>query len=153
MMNPLTETWLINHRINLYLLDSIAEEHLADTAAGGKGRTVGEQLAHLHNVRLMWLKATNPDLLEGLEKIEKVVITKALLQENLSKSADAIAKLLAPLAPGDKVKNFKPHALAFVGYLTAHEAHHRGQMMLCLKQSGHPADKKTAFGIWEWGVR
>jgi hypothetical protein len=37
--------------------------------------------------------------------------------------------------------------------LIAHEAHHRGQMLLLARQLGHPVDKSTSFGMWEWGVR
>ncbi len=54
---------------------------------------------------------------------------------------------------GDKVKGFNPHATAFLGYLISHESHHRGQIGWTLKQSGRPFDQKTAFGLWEWGVR
>ena len=64
------ETWDTHNRINLYLLDAIEPAHLTSQLAS-KGRNVGEQFAHLHNVRLMWLKASAPDLMKGLSKIEK----------------------------------------------------------------------------------
>lgn len=151
-MHPLTETWHINNRVNLYLLEAIDEAHLSDIAAS-KGRNVGEQFAHLHNVRLMWLKSAQPDLLALAEKIEKENISKILLQEQLQKSGDTIAQLFELGVEAGRIKGFKPHPTAFLGYLIAHEAHHRGQIALCLKQSGHPLDKKISFGLWEWGSR
>ncbi|MEA2206449.1 MAG: hypothetical protein QOE77_3225 [Blastocatellia bacterium] len=148
------ETWNIDARINLYLLDSIAPPALL-TYSASKGRSVGEQFAHIHNVRLMWLKAAAPELLKGLAKIENPQAKdKKLLQKSLADSAQAIATLLGQsLATGGKIKGFKPHATAFLGYLISHESHHRGQIMLALKQAGHPVDKKIQYGIWEWGVR
>jgi uncharacterized damage-inducible protein DinB len=152
-MQSFTETWEIHNRINIYLLEAIDEAHLKDTAAG-KGRNVGEQLAHIHNVRLMWLKAAMPALLDGLIKLEKEQpATKEILKEELEKSAIAIAKLLEIGFETGKIKGFKPHAAAFLGYLISHESHHRGQIMLCLKLSGHPVDKKVQYGLWEWGSR
>ncbi|MFN2511091.1 MAG: DinB family protein [Pyrinomonadaceae bacterium] len=50
------EAWDIHNRVNLYVLEAIDPEHLKDVSAS-KGRTVGEQFAHIHNVRLMWLKS------------------------------------------------------------------------------------------------
>ena len=149
----LTETWQVNNRINLYLLDAIPDEHLAD-ALVSKGRNVGEQFAHIHNVRLMWLKAALPDALRGLSKIEKGVSGKPLLLDSLTNSAVAIEQLLTfAIENGGRVKGFKPHVTAFLGYLTAHDAHHRSQIIIALKQSGHPLDKKVLYGIWEWGSR
>jgi len=152
--NQLLETWQIHDRINLYLLDSIDAADL-DSHSASKGRSVGEQFAHVHNVRLMWLKAAAPDLLKGLDKVEKEAASdKKLLAKSLRDSAKAVGLLLEQSAAnGGKVKGFKPHAAAFLGYLISHESHHRGQIMLSLKQSGKPVDKKTAYGIWEWGVR
>jgi uncharacterized damage-inducible protein DinB len=152
--NPLTETWAIHDRINRYLLAAIPQEALGATL-NGKGRTIHDQFAHIHNVRLMWLKSASPALLEGLEKIEtKTLGNKEKLESALEASAKAIGELFTKAqAEGGKVKGFKPHATAFLGYLISHESHHRGQIGWTLKHSGHPLDQKTAFGLWEWGVR
>jgi len=75
-------------------------------------------------------------------------------RQRAGNSGQAIASLLQKaLAAGGKVKGFKPHAVAFLGYLISHESHHRGQIGWTLKNTGHPLDQKTAYGLWEWGVR
>jgi uncharacterized damage-inducible protein DinB len=63
------------------------------------------------------------------------------------------ALLKTSLENGGRIKGFKPHITAFLGYVLAHESHHRGQIALSLKQSGHPLEKKVGYGMWEWGVR
>ena len=154
MEDQLVETWNIHDRIHRYLLDAIPPEALGCVSAS-KGRTVAEQLAHVHNVRLMWLGSAAPELLEGLQKIEKgMAMDKEALATALTASGKAVEALLRKsFAGGGRIKGFKPHAAAFLGYLISHESHHRGQIVLTLKQAGHPIDKKTAYGIWEWGVR
>lgn len=154
MEEQIVDTWRIHNRINLYVLDAIVPE-APDDGAVTRGRSVGEQFAHMHNVRLMWLQSGMPALLSGVSKIEKMDANdKSLLRRSLEASGEAIATMIAgALASGGKVKGFKPHATAFLGYLIAHESHHRGQIMLRLKASGHPVDKKISYGMWEWGVR
>ncbi len=153
MADPLIDTWQIHDRINLYMLDAIPETALSDIAAS-KGRTVGEHFAHMHAVRLMWLKVASPELCAAQQKLENATLTKVNLSQALTESSTAVTTLLeSALANGGKVKGFKPHATAFCGYLISHESHHRGQIALALKQSGHPLDKKIAYGIWEWGSR
>lgn len=150
----LVDTWQIHNRIMVYVLDAVAPAALGSRLAG-KGRSVGEQFAHLHNVRLMWLRSAAPELLTGLTKIEKAeAIDKEHLHAALTASGEAIAALLRQvLATGGKIKGFRPHASAFLGYLVAHESYHQGEIGLILGQAGLPLDKTVAYGMWEWGVR
>ncbi len=152
--NQILETWDIHNRINLYLLDSIAPESFASTSAS-KGRSVGEQFAHIHNARLLWLKQAAPEIIGELAKIEKERASgKQMLRASIESSGNAIRALLSKaIESGGKVKGFKPHVAAYLGYLISHESHHRGQIVMTLKQVGYPVDRKVLFGLWEWGVR
>ena len=153
LIDQILETWAINNRINLYILDALPSEALAGKPAS-RGRSVGEIFAHIHNARLLWLKAAAPDLMPGLAKIEKEAAgDKEQLRTALEASGQAMAELLrAGLASG-RVKGFKPHPVAFLGYLIAHDAHHRGEIQLTLTQAGHQLDDRIGYGLWEWGVR
>ena len=152
--NDVLQTWEIHNRINLYFLKAIELSQLKDTSAA-KGRNVGEQIAHIHNVRLMWLKSAAPELLDNLENISKDdALDKNLLTRGLTDSGKAIKQLIQQsLASGGKIKGFKPHVTAFLGYLISHESHHRAQIVISLKENGHPLDKKVLYGIWEWGTK
>ena len=155
MDTQILDTWRIHNRINLYLLDAVAPEALQGMPAGIKGRSVGEAFAHMHNVRLTWLQAAAPDLMPGLTKLEKTEApNKEALQQALTASGEAMETLLQTgMSAGGKIKGFKPHAVAFMGYMESHESHHRGEIGLLLSQMGHRIDKKVDYGMWEWGVR
>lgn len=153
MEDQVLDTWQIHNRINLYLLDAIPEAALDDLSAS-KGRSVGSQFAHMHNIRLMWLGSAASELMEGVSKIEKAdALNKELLRSALNASSIAIGNLLKKGLKEGKVKGFKPHPMAFLGYLISHESYHRGEIGIILKQAGHPLDEKIAYGQWEWGVR
>jgi uncharacterized damage-inducible protein DinB len=141
----------IHNRIHLYLLDALHPDVWLATQPGGKGRTLAALIAHIHGVRLMWLKAGGGKALPAaLEKTATIAEARKALQQ----TGTAIRDWLAPILNGSaKISGFKPDAWAFVAYLIAHEAHHRGQMLLLARQLGRPVDKSTSFGLWEWGVR
>ena len=152
-VDPLVDTWHIHNRIHRFLLDAIAPTALSGSLSSG-GRDVGQQFAHVHNVRLLWLKSAAPDLLEGLAKVEeRGAHDGGLLATSLSASGDAIATLIGRGLGSGRVKGFKPHPTAFVGYLIAHESAHRGEICVALTQSGHRLPEKVAYGLWEWGTR
>jgi uncharacterized damage-inducible protein DinB len=150
----LIETWAIHNRINLYLLQNTPDVGMA-ASLKPKSRTVYDLFAHIHNVRLMWLKVAAPDLMEGFEKLEtQAAGNKQQLSSALDHSGKAIESLLQrSFINGGKVKGFKPHAAGFLGYMISHESHHRGQIEYVLRLAGCPIDDKTSYGMWEWGTR
>jgi uncharacterized damage-inducible protein DinB len=152
-MEALLDTWRISARLNLYLLDNIPEDQLPTKLA--KGKSVVANFTHIHNVRLMWLKASAPDLLETQRKFEESDgVGRDALKEALESSAAAIEELISRAgSPEGRVKNFKPHAAGFVGYMIAHEAFHRTCAELALRQAGTPLSDKVSYGVWEWGSR
>ncbi|HMD44213.1 MAG TPA: DinB family protein [Candidatus Acidoferrum sp.] len=86
-------------------------------------------------------------------KLEPHKATRGQVQAALKASANRIEKLLAQALadPGGKVPNFRPDVVAFVGYLIAHDSHHRGQIAMMARQVGHPVAPRIGFGLWEWG--
>ncbi|MCW5943131.1 MAG: hypothetical protein KIS66_12930 [Fimbriimonadaceae bacterium] len=150
LAEQLVDAWRINARLALYLLEAVPDGALATKVQ--KSKSVAGHLGHTHNVRLMWLKAAAPDLHEGLSKVEGDGDREALAAA-LTASGEAIAILLVRGIAEGRVKGFKPHPAAFLGYLVAHEAFHRAQAELALRQAGLPLDDRVAYGLWEWGVR
>lgn len=150
----LRETWFINHRVNLLLLDELTEEALAHTLSKRGGGTVGHQLAHLYNIRFWKLERFNKSLVQDLATIKaEDTKTKALLRNAHVDSAERVAQLIeTALQTGGQVKGFKRGLLPLIGYFLAHDAHHRGNILLTLKHCGFNLSNALKYGIWEWNT-
>lgn len=148
----LLETFAINEKANQLVIKHIAEAAWQASPPGGKGRTVAGIACHIHHVRLMWLSAAHKSA-KLPPKLDPDKATRAEVQSALNTSADALQQLLAKAVedPVGKVPQFKPDVVAFVGYLIAHDSHHRGQMTMLARQVGHALPAKVGFALWEWG--
>ncbi len=153
LCGALLNAFEINERINRYLIDSLPADAWRAEPPDGKGRNIASIVAHMHNVRVMWLKATAkgsniPD------QLERTKVTPTEAKKALEQSRDALRAVLANALEADgRVKGFKPDVAAFFGYLIAHDAHHRGQVTMLARQVGHSIPQKAMFGMWEWGTR
>lgn len=149
----LLESFAVNEKANQLLLSNIEDAAWHAAPPSGKGRTIADIAAHIHHVRLMWLSAADKSA-KAPAKVEPDKSTRAQVQTALKASAAAIEGLLAKALedPGGTVPNFKPDAVHFVGYLIAHDAHHRGQICMLARQVGHAIAPKAGFALWEWGT-
>jgi uncharacterized damage-inducible protein DinB len=142
-----------NNRINQYLIDNLPPAAWKAGPPGGKGRNIPAIVAHMHNVRVMWLKvaAKGSDIPAQFDRAH-VTPTRAL--RALEQSRLALSVVISRALEGDgRIKGFRPDVAGFVGYLIAHDAHHRGQIAMLARQIGHPLPQKANFGLWEWGSR
>ncbi|MGZ8377935.1 MAG: DinB family protein [Gemmatirosa sp.] len=150
--DALLQAFATNDRITQYLLVELPPAAWTAAPPGGKGRTIAAIVAHMHNVRVMWLKTIAGAAVPA--QLDRHTVTPAQAADALAESRAALADVLAAALAGDgRVKGFKPDAVGFFGYLVAHDAHHRGQIAMLARQSGHPLAQAAMFGMWEWGSR
>jgi uncharacterized damage-inducible protein DinB len=142
-----------NDRINQYLIENVARAAWKAKPPDGKGRTISAIVAHMHNVRVMWLKVSA----KGSEippQLDRATVTPAQAVRALEQSRQALSELIGRALHTDgRIKGFRPDVAGFLGYLIAHDAHHRGQIAMLSRQVGHPLPQKITFGVWEWGSR
>jgi uncharacterized damage-inducible protein DinB len=149
----LLRSFATNERINQYVLEHLEPSAWAAEAPVGKGRTIRAIVAHLHNVRHMWLVVSEPEL-PAPPKLDRLHATLDEARAALAASGRAMLELVArALENGGHVRDFKPDVAGFVGYAIAHEAHHRGQICLLARLLGHPLPQQVGFGMWEWRKR
>jgi uncharacterized damage-inducible protein DinB len=152
MIEDLVRTWEISNRVTLRLLGVLTPEGLQATLSTRGGRTVGQQLAHVLAVRRDKLERADRSLVTGVP-----VVTREqghdgeLLVAAFERSGEAVAELIRrSAAAGGTVKGFRRGIVVLVGYLIAHEAHHRGHLLLTLKQCRIRRSPLIQMGLWEW---
>ena len=116
------------------------------------GRDVALQFAHIHNVRVWHLEKRAKDLSKGLSKFEsKVSPKKTELKKALTASSRAVESFLGDVLSGKpRRRGFKKGLFTTLSYFVAHESHHRGSILLTLKECGHSVDNASAYAIWGW---
>lgn len=149
MSSDLVETWHTSCAITRMLLEAIPARALKDRYTP-KTRTVAAQFAHVHNVRVYQIGKRGKDHLGKLEPFPRgAEPTRAQLVKALAASEKAMAKVLADCEAVGKVKGWKGSPTSWLGYLIAHESHHRALANVCLRFSGTKIPDAAKYGIWD----
>jgi uncharacterized damage-inducible protein DinB len=153
MKEQLLDTWVIHHRMNLLMIDNITDAGMQKTLSTRGGRTIYLQFVHIHNVRMQWLEICAKDIFKKYMIMDKeAAFDRKIIRKALDGSAAGIQELLSRSWDDDgKVKGFKKGVLPLLAYFISHESHHRGNILLTLKQTGEKIPDTVKWGLWEWG--
>jgi uncharacterized damage-inducible protein DinB len=156
----LIDAWQTNHHVTTYLIQNLPAELWPMNVPGAPRRTVRMIAAHLHNTRCMWIKmiggrhgVTVPESVDG-----RTVRPPALLRALERSSRGIVALIELGIARGGSVpaaswQNFPTDLVHFLNYFVAHEAHHRGQLVMLARQLGHRLPSEVTAGLWQWKTR
>jgi uncharacterized damage-inducible protein DinB len=152
MKEQLVDAWRTNNKVSLLFIELIDDEGMKKTLSHRGGRTVYEQLVHLHNVRMQWLQVVDKRTAINHKSIEKgKPYDRDGLYEAFEDSSKGIEDFIqASWEKGGKVNSFRKGLIPFISYLIAHEAHHRGNMLLTLKECGMKIPDEMKWDIWDW---
>jgi uncharacterized damage-inducible protein DinB len=77
----------------------------------------------------------------------------------LPRSSEGIIRLLqlgiaqGGVVPRASWQNFPTDLAHFLSYFVAHEAHHRGQLVMMARQMGQRLPVRVTGGLWQWKQR
>ena len=155
--------WRTNSRVTGYLIEQIPAALWSATVPGIPTRTVRALAAHLHNSRCMWINTLGRE--HGIVapmRVDHRAVTARQLGVALKRSSRGIADLLAlGCSRGGRVPPSRAYAWRnlpldvghVLTYFVAHEAHHRGQIVMVARQLKHRLSASTTSGLWQWQTR
>ena len=159
-VESLIAAWRTNNRVTTYLIENLPAELWSENVPGVPRRTVRTIAAHLHNSRCAWIKSLGAR--HGIAPPSRVAlrtVRPAELLRALARSSEGVIALIRLGAerggsvPPAHWQNFPTDLVHFLNYFVAHEAHHRGQLILIARQLGHRLPREVVDGMWQWKTR
>ena len=154
--------WKTSNRVTLFLFENLPPELWPMRVPGTPRRTVRTIASHLHNSRCMWIKMLGRR--HGIrppKNVSRDTVTRRELMPALERSSDGILELLElGINQGGRIPasgvawlNLPVDVVHVLAYLVAHEGHHRGQIVMLARQTGHRLPVEITGGLWQWSKR
>jgi len=165
---PLTRTvesnllgaWRTNNGVTSQLIAKLPPPLWQLSVPGAPQRTIRAIAAHFHNARCRWIKTLGRE--HGVtvpDRVDHHRVTPRQLVAALKRSSTGIEALLElgfaadgclPPSKGYVWRNLSLDVGHVLTYFVAHEAHHRGQIVMVARQAGHRLPAAATSALWQW---
>jgi uncharacterized damage-inducible protein DinB len=152
--------WRTNNRVTVHLIEHLPPTLWDVAVPGVPRRTIRAIAAHLHNARCSWIKTLGREHgIPAPSRVDHHRVTPRQLVAALKRSSSGMEALLelgfaaggqVPPSKGYVWRNLSLDVGHVLTYFVAHEAHHRGQITMVARQTGHRLPTTTSAGLWQW---
>lgn len=163
LRETILDTWRTSNRVTVFLVEHLPPELWGSAVPGAPRRTVRMIAGHLHNARRMWIKTLGQELGVPVPgSVDRRRVGPKALVPALERSSRGILRLLAlgydrggslPMVSTYIWRNLPLDVGHVLAYFVAHEAHHRGQIVLVARQLGYRLPPAVTTGLWQWTKR
>ena len=159
----LIAAWKTNNRVTISFIQHLPAALWDIPVPGAPRRTIRTLAGHLHNARCMWIKTLGRE--HGIptpKRVDLRRVTPRQLVAALKQSGRGIEALLVlglasdgrvPPSRGYVWRNLSLDVGHVLTYFVAHEAHHRGQILMAGRQLGVRLPREAIDGLWQWNRR
>lgn len=155
LAHSILATWKTSNRITIFLIENLPKELWLQKVPGYARKTVQMIGGHLHNTRCMWVKMVGKRFgIAVPESVDRYRVSQHELISALRRSSQSILELLEKgIERDDTLPGFSLDVVHFLNYLVAHEAHHRGQIIMLARQLDYKLPDEVTYGVWQWTKR
>jgi uncharacterized damage-inducible protein DinB len=157
LRTSLLDAWRTSNRVTTYLIEHLSLDLFATAIPGAPRRSIRMIAGHLHNSRCAWIKTLGHDLKIPVPPgVERHTVGRRDLIAALQRSSNGILALLTVgcdrggAIPPSSIyawRNLPLDVGHVLAYFVAHEAHHRGQIVMAARAAGHRLPVDVTGGL------